>query len=236
MRLTGLFATVCNFSSRDTSTPEALISPPSGDRPANHALCKNVEFIHQQHVNMCGDACVNMLFAYKGKAYERMFKRNPRGVLEGLDTQQVKDKLMEAELLPVPIPYPENRKWPAQQLASLIIAYGPLICAGKRHFILVFGADQNKVVYHDPWRGPNKQMSLDDFNRFLRWSDDHCIIAADDPRSIQPQVPQPALGMNRSTYNRLSLRMALEDSSGNPDGERSAKFASQARPEDPIQA
>ena len=236
MRLTGVFASACNFSSRDTSAPGALISPAAGDRPANHALCKNVEFIHQQHVNMCGDACVNMLFSYKGKVYERAFKRNPRGILEGLATQQVKDKLMEAELLPVRIPYPENKKWQARQLASLINEYGPLICAGKWHFILVFGADQNKVVYHDPWRGPNKLMSLGDFNKFLSWSDDDCIIAADDPRSDQPQVPQPALTRNRSTYNRLALRMAQEGGSGNPEGERSAEFASQARPEDRVQA
>jgi len=198
------------FPARDGSTPGALISSRFVSKSENYALCKDVEYIHQQHVNMCGDACLNMLLAYKGKSHEKIFHHNPRGIFEGIDTDEMKLKVLEAGLIPRPIKHPENRKWAAKELSSYINDYGPIICQGKRHFVLVFGANQESIIFHDPWHGPNKLMSLEDFNKFLRWENDDCIVVGEDVASEQIEVTRSTPRTGDSTYDRLSRRVARQ--------------------------
>lgn len=232
MKLVGPFAKILGYSTRDRGTSEALISHPfnvtgvrdnarinngvPNDRPENYAFC-NVEYIPQRHVNMCGDACLNMLLAHKGQPHEKAFKHNPRGILEGLDTDQVKQKLLNAGLVPAMIQRPQNEKWSGKDLASMINEYGPVICSVKmrlgsmrvNHFVVVFGADQANVAYHDPWSGPNKRMSLDDFNKFLNRKADDYVIAAHDPLTNQVDAVQPsAAGIALSTRRKFLLKTA----------------------------
>lgn len=157
-----------------------------------------------------------MLLAYKGKPHKKVLKHNPRGIFEGTTSDHLKRDLLNAGLVPALLQCPENRKWSAENLAAIINQYGPAICGGKRHFILVFGSDQNTIAYHDPWRGPNKRMSLDDFNKFLDWSDEDCVIAVDDPLSDQNDVLQSTVGAsNHSTAHRVSLLIQRQERADN---------------------
>jgi len=176
--------------------------------PENYAFC-NVEFIRQRHINMCGDACFNMLLSYKGKPHEKSLKQNPRGILEGLTSSEMKEKLLGAGLVSPQLQYPQDRKWSAKDLTAIMNEHGPLICMGKAssfppvyHFVLVFGADQDSVAYHDPLGGANRRMTLNDFNKFLAWDDDACVIAADDPFSNQTKTAQESKSEAESSAKR----------------------------------
>jgi hypothetical protein len=38
--------------------------------------------------------------------------------------------------------------------------------------------ESDGVVVHDPWRGRDRDMTMQAFDRFLWWSDPDCMVAA----------------------------------------------------------
>jgi ABC-type bacteriocin/lantibiotic exporter with double-glycine peptidase domain len=180
MKLKGPMAKIFGFSSKDHDKPGQFISSPlqPGKKATVYAR-HNVPFIHQTHVNLCGDACVNMLLAFKGRPYEAKLRNNPRGVLEGQSSNDLSARLKAAGLPHFALAHPESKQWAPTELAEYLQKFGPIICQGSMHFVLLVGIHENHVFIHDPWRGANMTKTLDEFNRFLYWQNTDCMIAAE---------------------------------------------------------
>lgn len=178
MRLKGVFRTLTRMTKRNhghTATGAGSVQ-------------LNVPFVHQNHINMCGDASVNMALKSHGKDFDAPVKesvghggdvrlrRNPRGVLEGLTTDDVIDRLKAKGLEPISLDPSSTRNITAAELKGWLNEHGPLIIKGPSHFMIITGVDGNSVFYHDPWRGKNMRMSLDALNHGLEWNDPDRVI------------------------------------------------------------
>jgi hypothetical protein len=179
MKLKGPMAKIFGFTSKDHDKPGQFISSPiqPGQKPTVYSR-HNVPFIHQTHVNLCGDACINMLLAFKGRPYQSKLSQNPRGAFEGQSTYDISGRLNAAGVLHFSLARPKNRQWTPEDLGDYLQKCGPIICAGTMHFVLLVGIHEDHVFIHDPWRGANMTKTLEDFNRFLNWEDPDCMIAA----------------------------------------------------------
>lgn len=126
-------------------------------------------FQHQKHINMCGEACVAMLYSYQGDDAQIDMRVNPRGTFEGSDD----DDLLAA--------YPRLRRGRGLDTAGftaddldgeLRSRGGPLMVAGEfarflghrwGHWIVVQGIVGNRVYIADPWHGEDRQKTFDWF-------------------------------------------------------------------------
>jgi len=207
MKLTGLAAKVFGFESREPEGPSLISRPFNPSVSTNHALGPlqelrtlrrplieeehvflDVPFVHQQHVNLCGDACVSMLLGYLGRPQPDLSK-NPRGLLKGLSTSGYVSLFQQNGVEPVrvqwPLPLPRQKgdlpAWTTESLCAALRKHGPILCKGRLpndvvgHSIVLVGASDGRVAFHDPWSGPRQTCSLDEFNAFLRWGDDTMI-------------------------------------------------------------
>lgn len=180
MRLKGPIAKLFSFSSRDHAKPGQFISgpiPPGAPSHVHPYARFTVPFVHQGHVNLCGDACVEMLLAFKGRPYRSELRKNPRGIVEGSSTDDLSERLAAAGVRVYSLPLPHDRRWTPQLLAAFLQKSGPIICQGAMHFVLLTGIHEGHVFIHDPWRGQNLTYTLDEFNRWLAWTSD-CMLAA----------------------------------------------------------
>ena len=182
MKLRGPIRKIFGFSARDKSKPGDFVSNPfqDGENPFSIDCGKHdVEFMHQTHVNLCGDSCVNMVLKYKGKAHGNMNK-NPRGAFTGINTDDVKDRLRQGGLTPLRVaPDGEGAtSYTAARIGQYLKQFGPIIATRPMHFVLIIGIDGDRIFYHDPWRGPNLIQTLKQFNRSLEWGDIDRLIAA----------------------------------------------------------
>jgi hypothetical protein len=137
-----------------------------------------VPFVAQQHGNMCGDACVNMLYLFMGEQAPQDMGVNPRGIFEGLDIQ---DANLDTLFWKIDDPNPERR------LAYVLLKYGPIIASGSfarfmggganavrpLHKILVNGVWDETVLINDPWHGEDRQKPIDWFIKHLTDCTDH---------------------------------------------------------------
>jgi hypothetical protein len=130
MKPTGFFAWLLGMGSEPKSTFEATrnYSEMHG-RPdeCNPLLNYKVPFVQQQHINLCGDACALMLQKFWGMAITISVDQNPRGVLEGSTTDDVKDFFPQDACKAV-TPMPSNRTWDSRHLAYAMACGGPIIC------------------------------------------------------------------------------------------------------------
>ncbi|WP_338860838.1 papain-like cysteine protease family protein [Mycetohabitans rhizoxinica] len=167
----------------------------------------DVKYHHQQHVNMCGDASAAMLLSFFGKKPVDL-NRNPRRIWEGLNSTQLIN-LLESHgfrVSSIPLPprferHPKDRTvtggWESSQLCSLLNGFGPIICGGRwprhvfGHCILLIGATENTVVYHDPWSGAKRTKTLQQFNGFLDWDDPNAMIASDKGLAAMHDISMP---------------------------------------------
>ena len=89
------------------------------------------------------------------------------------------DKLLENENL-VTVPLPKDKIWTCMKLVQILNQHGPcyvrrgFINQGKLvggHAVVLVGAktSSNEVILHDPWTGPDKHMSIADFNKVFKW-------------------------------------------------------------------
>jgi ABC-type bacteriocin/lantibiotic exporter with double-glycine peptidase domain len=116
---------------------------------------------HQQHINMCGEACVVMLYRYHGDDANIDMSRNPRGVLKGGSVQKLLGryaKLADEER--------RCKNFDRDSLAYVLRTFGPVIASGDfarfmggrwGHFILVHGVVGNVVHIADPWHGEDRE-------------------------------------------------------------------------------
>lgn len=178
MRLRGPIAKIFGFSSADRDKPGQFISAPiqPGARKLPYARLL-VPFVHQSHVNLCGDACVQMLLAFRGKQYQAKLDENPRGVFTGIQARDASEMLTNAGVKHFFVDLPPDKQCKAVDLAEYLQLCGPVICGGLHHFVLLVGIHEDHVFLHDPWRGPNLTMTLNEFNNFLDWTDRRCMIA-----------------------------------------------------------
>lgn len=192
MRLKGPFRKIFGMSKRD-----------HGEHAGAEGLDYDVTFVHQNHVNLCGDASAQMLLLFNERAPSvplkrndghataswRM-KRNPRGVLEGGNQDPLIATIRAAGLRAWDI-CPRVGKWTAELVLASLRTYGPYAQTVQfsvaTHWVVVIGTDGHKVYYHDPWRGSNMSKTMADW-----------IIAADD--------------------NPGSAIAATEDAAAPPDG------------------
>jgi hypothetical protein len=144
-----------------------------------------VPFIGQGHINMCGDACVNMLLKANhkepkvamtaSKRHEGAMKlsQNPRGVFQGAETEDLVRVLYSEDLNPYIISSNEGR-FTSGQIYGILSDVGPIIASVAfssfcGHYILITGAERtrqptDRLFYHDPWRGANMSMTITEFN------------------------------------------------------------------------
>jgi len=71
---------------------------------------------------------------------------------------------------------PESKTWSVKSINTMLDKYGPVEALLKlddqfEHNVVLVGVDpeKEKVLYHDPARGPFKSMTLDDFNTTFCW-------------------------------------------------------------------
>ncbi|MBS1872219.1 MAG: hypothetical protein JSU00_03325 [Acidobacteria bacterium] len=132
----------------------------------------DVAFIPQVHINKCGDACASMLLQYRGRPIPAHIVNaiNPRGVLSGLTTDDLKRTYPPAHRW-LSLPKPEGGLWDNATLAYCLKTYGPIICNFPRHFVLLTGIHEDHLYIHDPWRGANLHLTTAEFNKKLKDAD-----------------------------------------------------------------
>lgn len=81
------------------------------------------------------------------------------------------------------IPLPTDKKWTCEKLAEILRDCGPCYMRTKLysatgafvggHIIVLIGAtpSTNTVIVHDPAKGPNIELSIDDLNKKFNWDE-----------------------------------------------------------------
>jgi len=138
-----------------------------------------VPFVHQNHVNLCGDASVEMLVRYHGRhtdvskvkqndgsSASYRLRRNPRGVFDGSNEHDLKGMIEAAGLYGWRF-CPRVGKWTAELVRLALDTYGPYAQCVRfsiaEHWVVVKGTDGSSVIYNDPWRGANMSKTMDDW-------------------------------------------------------------------------
>jgi hypothetical protein len=166
-----------------------------GQHVGNDGLEYEVPFVHQNHVNLCGDASAQMLVMFNGRTatigmksnvgHHNSFrlKRNPRGVFEGANDDDLVAMIQKSGLQAWNI-CPKAGLWTAKLVRSALETYGPYAQSVRfavgNHWVVVTGTDGHRVIYHDPWRGKNQSKAIGDW----------VIAAGDDPDSAVAATEQ----------------------------------------------
>lgn len=180
MRPPRFVAKILGFSDKDRHI--SLISSPLDitRTKLEDYISYSVEFIHQQHVNMCGDACVQMLLSFFGKPYLTVLKNN-RGIFDPLNDDDVCQQLTEAGLsLRL---FPLSDKLTEQKLGSYLANGAPVMCVINfnkfaNHWVLLTAKHNDVFMYHDPWKGPNVTLPFRELKRKLLLAGAECFISA----------------------------------------------------------
>lgn len=121
-----------------------------------------VPYVKQSHVNMCGDACVEMLSRYYDWGLNINMARNTRGITDGLTGAEALQRLGDKGC----------RGYAARlgDLKNLLTRRGPLMCGGafahmgvlgtQGHWIIIKGMDATHFWTHDPWHGANVKVEM----------------------------------------------------------------------------
>jgi hypothetical protein len=173
MRLKNPVRRLAGMSKKDHGALPAPMAP----APGAFNIFHNVGFVHQNHINLCGDACTSMLLLYRGKmalaavdpspkhANVFLMRDNPRGVLTGSNTGTLIAGMKGANLQVYDVSPQAGAAWTAQTLGDALTTFGPvMICvafsAAAYHWILLTGIQNSTIFYHDPWRGRNMSMTV----------------------------------------------------------------------------
>jgi hypothetical protein len=167
MRLKGPFRKIFQMSKGD-----------HGQHAADDGLEYDVPFVHQNHVNLCGDASAQMLLMFNGRpasvamkpnaGHQQSFRlrTNPRGIVEGGNDGDLVAIVRAAGLRPWNL-CPRVGLWNAQLIRSALETYGPYAQSVRfgvaYHWIVVTGTDGQGVIFHDPWRGRNMRKTFVDW-------------------------------------------------------------------------
>lgn len=210
MKLTGVAATLTNFGTEPGSMEK--LATFLGDSPERF-MYGNVKYIHQGHINLCTEACINMMLAFHGKPHQETLDKNPRGMMESQTSWDMVDKLKEAGLRRIRLRLPSNRQWKAVDLAKNLREFGPAICSITNnhgisyHAILLIGVNENEVLYHDPWTREFETMPLSVFNNKLEWEDNLCIMPFQPNDEAEVESPT----RHAPTTTRVGLLMQAQN-------------------------
>ena len=142
----------------------------------------DVPLVPQARNNSCWYAAACMV-AYYREAGPRLGLPQVWQDDTGVTTAQ-KSALARAEGLSL-FPLPRTKRFTNGNLYAGLKQAGPLWCdgdwdGGSAHAIVMTGIDGDTLYFNDPWpvnRGVrDRRMSLGDFNRYLYWADDNCIL------------------------------------------------------------
>jgi hypothetical protein len=197
MRLKGPFRKLVGMSKRD-----------HGHHVGDGGLEYEVPFVHQNHVNLCGNASAQMLVMFNGRAPTNAIKsntghsnsyrlrRNPRGVVEGANDDDVAALIRAAGLHPWNI-CPREGLWTAAFVRAALETYGPYAQSVRfgvaGHWVVVTGTDGHNIIYHDPWRGMNKRKTEGEWAESAGDRPESAVAAVEDahvdaPRGIQAAI------------------------------------------------
>jgi hypothetical protein len=170
---------------------------------------EDVPFVHQNHINLCGDASAQMLAMYNqrlliigmkqnvGHENSYRLRRNPRGVFQGRNGDRIA-RMLEGVGLQARLICPRDR-WTAALVRAALETYGPYAQAvgPLHHWVVVTGTDGESVIYHDPWRGRNKSKPMGQWVIFAHASVGSAVTATEQgyvqtPDGIQEDMPDPA--------------------------------------------
>lgn len=193
MRLKGPFRKVFGMSVRNHGHH---INPDLGGQEYQ------VPFVHQNHCNLCGDSSAQMLLLFNnypasapiknnaGHANSWRMRRNPRGILEGANDDDVANIIKAAGMNAWNI-YPQHGGWTANLVLSALQTYGPYAQSVRfsmaGHWVVVVGVDGNHVIYHDPWRGQNMRKTEAAWRAAAFYGQDSAVAATN---AIPVHVPQ----------------------------------------------
>jgi hypothetical protein len=197
MRLKGPFRKLFGMSKRDHD-----------HHVGDGGLEYEVPFVHQNHVNLCGDASAQMLAMFNGRAPTIAIKANtghansyrlqsnPRGVVEGSNDDDVAAVIRAAGLYPWNI-CPREGLWTAGLVRSALEMFGPYAQSVRfsvaGHWVVVTGTDGRNVIYHDPWRGMNNRKAIDEWAVSAGDGPESAVAAIEDAHVEAPRGIQAAL-------------------------------------------
>ncbi|MCC6133264.1 MAG: hypothetical protein IT186_25315 [Acidobacteria bacterium] len=164
MRLKGPFRKIFGMSKRD-----------HGHHVGEGGIEYEVPFVHQNHVNLCGDASAQMILMFYGKqpsiALKRnvghdnsyRIKRNTRGIVEGSNDDDVAAVINGSGLRAWGFS-PMLGPWTAETVRDALETFGPYAqsvqFSSAGHWVVVSGTDGEHVIFQDPWRGQNKRKTV----------------------------------------------------------------------------
>lgn len=156
---------------------------PSGPEEMFPHIVLPIAFQAQKHINMCGDACVNMLYAYHGRTPPNNLKINSRGVFAGMNMDEVVKKFGVAEGGALRRWRPDWREdgqhfaaLNPMRLAAGLHQCGPLMWSGEfarflggrwGHWIIVHGILEETVLIADPWHGEERKKPFSWFTKHM---------------------------------------------------------------------
>ena len=139
-----------------------------------------VPYIFQNHVNLCNDACTNMLLSYYGKqtaplvacrkhAGINKLQSNPRRPFQGSGASHAMDLLDDAGLNAYSLDVFPGDTFNRSHIEGVLTWYAPFIASIRSsrfstHAILILAIQGDRLFYHDPWKGANMSMTLDRLN------------------------------------------------------------------------
>ena len=194
MRLKGPFRKLFGMSKRD-----------HGHHAQADGLEYDVPFVHQNHVNLCGDASAQMLVMFHGRpatiplkgnaGHPNSFrlKRNRRGVLEGSNEDKLVAMILASGLQAWNV-CPSVGLWTGPLVRSTLETFGPYAqlvhFSIGGHWVVVTGTDGRHVIYHDPWRGGNNRKVMRDWIIAAGDTPESCVAATEErhvdaPNGIQ---------------------------------------------------
>ncbi|WP_019995879.1 papain-like cysteine protease family protein [Aureimonas ureilytica] len=175
-------STASNMPSLPINNASDKYSPSNRDEMFPYIILP-IEFQAQKHINMCGDACVNMLYAYHGKTPPNNLNINLRGVFEGMDNSDIVEKFGTNKGGSLTRWRPSWRKdgenfsgLNPMRLAAGLHKCGPLMWSGEfarflgnrwGHWIIVHGIVEETVLIADPWHGQERKKPFSWFAKHM---------------------------------------------------------------------
>ncbi|WP_201297060.1 MULTISPECIES: papain-like cysteine protease family protein [Halomonadaceae] len=136
----------------------------------------HVPYVSQENEAMgCWYACVRMLghSISSGPRLGLPDLYGPSGP-NGLERREI-PRLMENENLAA-VNLPDSKEFSLKELGDILYRHGPVIFGwntpgNSRHMSVLTGLDKpnDRIIFHDPKRGPDLTMPLDYFNERLAW-------------------------------------------------------------------
>lgn len=171
MKLRGPLRAIWSFNAtNDTKKLEAEQKRFKGRTVEAASHIHAVNYIHQGHVNLCGDACVEMLRRFYGdnplratttnsKKVESL-STNPRRIFKGLSINEIYEETIHSNFKLSELKFPVSSVPKEALLESLteLISEAPILLSYREnnfysHYVLLIGIIGDKLVIHDPWSG-----------------------------------------------------------------------------------